>query len=419
MKQAEKRQKALAAWFDQIAAGQVVSMQDALMVLDDDLPWLHRLDATPQDPIWHAEGDVLTHTQMVLDELYKLLSTVRVTAEERLVLALAVILHDIAKPETTRTKEINGMERVVATGHEELGMAYLAPRIADWPLSPTLKTWLLGLVGAHQKPKLLVVREQNKHAYFNLARQAPLHLFYYLEQADMRGRICDDLDSQLELLELFKLYANEFGYWRVDVEQQWAKSAKLVLGDMAEKPKEYLQLHSQYCFSQGLISQAEEGIAIGYGQRESHGHLIILVGVSGSGKSTWIEKTVPDYQVISLDELREEINGDRQDQSNFGTVIREAKKRLKAALAAGKSVVWDATSLRLDFRTPLVDIAIAYKAKVSIGCFWVPLAKLKQQNKARQYAVPDDVLEKQLYTWQWPLPCEAHELIYVGLESDG
>lgn len=417
MKQADKKQKALATWFNQIAAGQVVSMQDALAMLGDDLPWLQRLAETPQDSIWHAEGDVLIHCQMVLDELYKILSTDRFTAEERLVLVLAVILHDIAKPETTRTKEISGVERIVATGHEELGMAYLAPRVADWPLSPTLKIWLIGLVGAHQKPKLLVVREQGEHAYFNLARQAPLHLFYYLEQADMRGRTCDDLDSQLELLELFKLYAKEFACWQVDVEQQWASSANLALADMAEKPKEFLRLHSQYCFSQGLIKQAEEGISIGYGQRESHGHLIILVGASGSGKSTWIKQTVPDYQVISLDELREEINGDRQDQSNFGTVIREAKKRLKAALAAGQNVVWDATSLRLDFRTPLVDIAIAYKAKVSIVCFWIPLAKLKQQNQARRYTVPDDVLEKQLYTWQWPLPSEAHQLIYVGLES--
>ncbi|ASP39058.1 hypothetical protein CHH28_10370 [Bacterioplanes sanyensis] len=417
MSRLNAQQQRLSQWFERLADGQHTNLLEAIEVLSDDLPWLRRLADTPQDPQWHAEGNVFIHTQMVLDELYKILPTKAFTREETLLLVLAVILHDIAKPEATRNKEINGIDRVVASGHEELGMAYLAPRVAHWPLPHRVKKHLLGLVGAHQKPKLLVVKDCARHDYFNLARQAPLHLFYYLELADMRGRICDDLSAQVELLELFKLYAKDFGFWRSDVEDVWLKQAEQALPMHNDKAKNYLSQHSLLCFSQGKISQAEEGIAMGFGQRDSHGHLEILVGISGSGKSSWISKHRADCQAISLDELRQEINGDRQDQSNFGSIIREAKKRLKAALANGQHVIWDATSLRLDFRTPLVDIALAYKAKVSLICFWVPLQQLQQQNASRQYSVPNEVLQKQLYSWQWPLPSEAHELIYV--DGDG
>ena len=38
----------------------------------DMAPWLLRMAETPQNPQWHGEGDVLTHTRMVCESLIKL-----------------------------------------------------------------------------------------------------------------------------------------------------------------------------------------------------------------------------------------------------------------------------------------------------------------------------------------------------------
>lgn len=62
-----------------------------------------------QPPEWHPEGDVYTHTLIMLDML---------GPEAPLALCLAVLLHDIAKP-PTRSVDDNG--RIRFNGHDALG----------------------------------------------------------------------------------------------------------------------------------------------------------------------------------------------------------------------------------------------------------------------------------------------------------
>ena len=37
------------------------------LVLQAAYPWIADMAGTPQDPVWHAEGDVLSHTQLVVE----------------------------------------------------------------------------------------------------------------------------------------------------------------------------------------------------------------------------------------------------------------------------------------------------------------------------------------------------------------
>lgn len=87
-------------------------------------PELDILFATPQDPIWHPEGDVWTHTLMVVNEAQKIVSDL--SREERLTVMLACLFHDLGKATTT---EIVG-DRVKAHGHAEAGVP-IAEAILD------------------------------------------------------------------------------------------------------------------------------------------------------------------------------------------------------------------------------------------------------------------------------------------------
>src|SRR5437764_11089682 len=60
-------------------------------------PWLLPLAAVPQDPIFHAEGDVLTHTRMAAKALVTLPAWQALPPLERTVLFIATLLHDIGK----------------------------------------------------------------------------------------------------------------------------------------------------------------------------------------------------------------------------------------------------------------------------------------------------------------------------------
>jgi tRNA nucleotidyltransferase (CCA-adding enzyme) len=84
-------------------------------------PEIQALIGTPQDPEWHPEGDVFTHTCHCLDALVKLPGWQSADTESRIVLSLAVLAHDFAKPLTTREEVKEGRLRIVSPGHEEAG----------------------------------------------------------------------------------------------------------------------------------------------------------------------------------------------------------------------------------------------------------------------------------------------------------
>lgn len=84
-------------------------------------PELAALRGTPQDPEWHPEGDVFTHTQCCLDALVTPQDWSAAEAPRRRRLMFAVLAHDFGKPATTAQAEKRGGLRWVSPGHEAAG----------------------------------------------------------------------------------------------------------------------------------------------------------------------------------------------------------------------------------------------------------------------------------------------------------
>jgi tRNA nucleotidyltransferase (CCA-adding enzyme) len=84
-------------------------------------PEIAALIDTPQDPDWHPEGDVFTHTGHCLDALAKLPRWQGAEIDTRIVLSLAVLAHDFGKPPTTHEALKDGRLRIVSPGHDEAG----------------------------------------------------------------------------------------------------------------------------------------------------------------------------------------------------------------------------------------------------------------------------------------------------------
>ncbi len=84
-------------------------------------PEIAALDGTPQDPEWHPEGDVFTHTGHCCDALAELPEWRAADETTRRVLMFAVLAHDFAKPQTTHEAERDGRMRIVSPGHEIQG----------------------------------------------------------------------------------------------------------------------------------------------------------------------------------------------------------------------------------------------------------------------------------------------------------
>jgi tRNA nucleotidyltransferase (CCA-adding enzyme) len=106
-------------------------------------PEIAALRGTPQDPGWHPEGDVFTHTRYCLDALVALEPWKKCPASRRRLLMFATLAHDFGKPSTTRFAEKRGAMRWISPGHESAGgpltVAFLrrigAPLDYDAPIS--------------------------------------------------------------------------------------------------------------------------------------------------------------------------------------------------------------------------------------------------------------------------------------------
>ncbi len=84
-------------------------------------PEVAALRGTPQEPAWHPEGDVLTHTAHCLDALVSMEEWRSAPPPRRRLLSFAVLAHDFGKPSTTQQAERRGAMRWVSPGHEAAG----------------------------------------------------------------------------------------------------------------------------------------------------------------------------------------------------------------------------------------------------------------------------------------------------------
>jgi tRNA nucleotidyltransferase (CCA-adding enzyme) len=88
-------------------------------------PELAALDGCPQDPEWHPEGDVFTHTAHCCDALARDPEWVNASPRRRRLLMFAVLLHDVGKPACTSQEEKpagSGRLRWISPGHEPAGV---------------------------------------------------------------------------------------------------------------------------------------------------------------------------------------------------------------------------------------------------------------------------------------------------------
>lgn len=80
-------------------------------------PEISDLQGVEQDPQYHPEGDVYTHTLMVVDEAARL--TRGIDEMDRLIILFGALCHDMGKPKTT---EITGDGRISAHRHTTVGV---------------------------------------------------------------------------------------------------------------------------------------------------------------------------------------------------------------------------------------------------------------------------------------------------------
>jgi tRNA nucleotidyltransferase (CCA-adding enzyme) len=172
-----------------------------LGVIRQVLPDLLPLVGCEQEPEWHPEGDVWTHTLMVIDKARELngeLDRARLTT-----VMLGAVCHDLGKPPTTAF--IDG--RIRSLDHEQAGVEptlSLLDRLHIHTIDGfDVRTQVLGLVAHHLKPGAFrKAANVGDGAFRRLAQKVDLELLARLARADCLGRTgnfdCSAMDWFIE-----------------------------------------------------------------------------------------------------------------------------------------------------------------------------------------------------------------------------
>lgn len=144
--------------------------------------------------------------------------------------------------------------------------------------------------------------------------------------------------------------------------------------------------------------------------------VIMLIGLPGSGKTTWARTNSSNETTVHLssDALRIEMFG-FEDQTRNHLLFREMNKRTKQTLERGFDVIYDATNLNRKKRRHFINTVVR-EYDVECVLFYEPIDSLLRRNQIRtERKIPDLQIIRMMKSFQPPFLYEGFKKItYVG-----
>lgn len=148
--------------------------------------------------------------------------------------------------------------------------------------------------------------------------------------------------------------------------------------------------------------------------------LILLVGIPGSGKTTYAEKYInenPGTVHLSSDKIRKELWGDEAIQGDNNEVFSLMQSRAINALNFGDNVIYDATNITRKDRSYIIALCPKF-VKIEAHVIWAPIKTCIERDAARKRTVGKEVIDKMLKRFQAPYYDEGIDEIKVILPDN-
>jgi putative nucleotidyltransferase with HDIG domain len=358
---------------------------DQILAWAEAQPWAMAMANCQQDAAWHAEGDVWTHTRMVVEEVGRLMEWPSLDRDAQLKLLFTALFHDAGKPATTAIDLATG--RTHSPKHALVGMEICRRVLRDLGCSLDVREQIAALVRYHGRPPYLLEKPDPAREVISLSWLVSHRLLYLFALADTRGRQTREMSRPEENLHLWKMVAEENGCF--------------------DQPYAFANDHARFLFYRESLS------SLHYTPRQEYRCTATLMsGLPGSGKDTWLARHRPKLPVVSLDDLRADLDTDATD--NQGEVIQAARSTCREYLRAGRDFAFNGTNTVRQTRKRWIDLFASYGARVELVYVEPPLSVIFQQNERRAKPVPRLVIERLVEKLEPPTWAEAHWLFWVG-----
>ncbi|MBQ7969346.1 MAG: AAA family ATPase [Clostridia bacterium] len=348
---------------------------------------------TNQNPLYHQEIDVLTHTKMVCEKMVEQPEYINGSERDKTVLFWAALLHDIGK--TACTVENDG---VLTSPHHSSKGSVMARALLWRDLGlcgnenkQQLREAICLLIRYHSFPpyalsnsnpelKLLTVAANGE-----LAKNFSLGKLCVLERADALGRISSSAQDMFERIECCRMLAEEL--------------------ECLNMPYEFSDDFSKRAYFKGKTSWREDSLF-----NDSWGKVILMSGLPGTGKDTYIKANFSHLPMISLDEIRKELG--IPPTAKQGKVVAIAHERAREYLRKKQPFVWNATNITAQTRDMQISLFEGYGASVETVFLETEWDEQLNRNRNRETQVPSSVIENMLSKLVLPERYESEKIIW-------
>lgn len=347
-----------------------------------------------QNPTFHAEGNVWTHTKMVCKTLVKLDSFRDLSEDRQQAVFLAALLHDIGKVPTTRWED----EKWTSPNHTLVGskmarqFLWQELGLCGTTEKQQFRETVCNLIRYHSFPPHAIDDPDGKRKLLAIAANGELCPLFTIEllcvlcESDALGRVCQEEQEWIHMAEQVQLcreFAKESGCY--------------------DSPFPFSSAHTRYSYFAGKdIAPAVELYD------DTWGEVVLMSGLPGTGKDTWINEHYPDLPMISLDEIRREMKISPTD--NQSKVVEIARDRAREFLRKKQPFVWNATNISPMVRAKQIKLFTQYHASTRIIYLETDWAEQLRRNASRPDAVPQQAICHMSEELVLPEAKEAHKV---------
>jgi protein phosphatase len=125
------------------------------------------------------------------------------------------------------------------------------------------------------------------------------------------------------------------------------------------------------------------------------GTLVVLCGISGSGKSTFAARHFLSTEIVSSDACRAMLCDDPMNQYVSGSAFRLMNWIVSERLRFGRTTVVDSTALDRRFRRDMLKLAAEHSSHTLLILFDTAKEMSLQRDRERKHSVGEDVIERQ------------------------